>query len=82
MSKIPDPKPRAGALTKKEREFFSILQHNASKLALVRTEFDGKPAAALAMIWNQEDGGGTIVPVAILVDSKMFKLLKDPAEAS
>lgn len=82
MAEFPDPKPRAGALTKAEREFFAILQHNAPKLALVRTELDGKPASAIAFVFPPgDDGQVQIVPAAVLVDKAMFKRLKDPQVA-
>lgn len=81
-SVMPNPVPRDGALTSEEREFAQILTHNADSLALVRTALDGRPAAVLCAVWEMEDGGVQMLPMAVLVDEGLMARLTDPAVAA
>jgi hypothetical protein len=64
-------------LTGEETETFTAIQ-GASNIALIQTTFDGQDTAVIASIVQDENNGGMVYPLAVLLTPEMMDKLADP----
>lgn len=83
----PHPIPEPGDITPSERAFAEFLvQHiRTADVVVVRTELDGAPACALAVVTldptPEEPERYQILPLALLIHKGLFDRLTDPTQA-
>jgi hypothetical protein len=62
-------------LTERERKIFEYLVGGVENLAITHMKFNGEQTSCIAFLNQDEDGAYEIVPLAILVDERLFSRL-------